>query len=134
MATEYDESGVLQVKEMKEAIHETHGLGEPELLKLIYTGKVLKNDQTIGSANIKEGAFVVVMVSKVFPHPLCAPLSTRLLLPDITEEACSRVCFLFCCCAPGPYSTTCVGGTADFSCPRCCSAPAYASYSIIEQV
>lgn len=54
---------------MKIAINATHGLGEPELLKLIYTGKILKDDQTIGSAKIKEGAFVVVMVSKVKSLP-----------------------------------------------------------------
>lgn len=63
----------LTVKELKEMANSTHSLGEPELLKLIYTGKVLKDDQTVGSANIKDGGFIVVMVSKKKKKPAAAP-------------------------------------------------------------
>lgn len=47
---------------MKTYIHEEIGLGEPDLIKLIHTGKVLKDDQTVSGAGIKDGTFIVVMV------------------------------------------------------------------------
>lgn len=68
----------LHVANLKQQINEQFGFGEPELLKLIYTGKVLKDDQTVSQAGIKEGGFIVVMVTKkkeqaAAPAPAPAP-------------------------------------------------------------
>ncbi|KNC86944.1 hypothetical protein SARC_00895 [Sphaeroforma arctica JP610] len=51
------------VLDLKNAINDREGLGAPEQQKLIHSGKILMNDNTLASYNIKEGDFVVVMVN-----------------------------------------------------------------------
>lgn len=53
-----------QVGELKARIESELNLGEPASQKLIFSGKILKDDQTLGSAKVKEGDFIVIMVSK----------------------------------------------------------------------
>lgn len=65
------EESILSVKEK---VQSTHGLAAPELQKLIFNGKVLKDDQTLQQAKVKEGGFIVLMVSKKqTPKPLPEP-------------------------------------------------------------
>jgi len=52
------------VHNFKEEIHKVHKLGEPDTQKLIYSGKILKDDQTLDDAKIKDGGFVVLMTKK----------------------------------------------------------------------
>jgi len=44
-----------------------HKLGEPDTQKLIYSGKILKDDQTLDDAKIRDGGFVVLMTKKPDP-------------------------------------------------------------------
>jgi hypothetical protein len=45
-------------------IHQTHNLGEPDSQKLIYSGKILRDEQTLSDAKIREGGFIVLMIKK----------------------------------------------------------------------
>jgi hypothetical protein len=55
------------VQNFTEEIHKVHKLGEPDTQKLIYSGKILKDDQTLDDAKIKDGGFVVLMTKKPDP-------------------------------------------------------------------
>jgi hypothetical protein len=57
----------MSVQTFKEEIHKVHKLGEPDTQKLIYSGKILKDDQTLDDAKIKDGGFVVLMTKKPDP-------------------------------------------------------------------
>lgn len=46
---------------------------EPQQQKLIYSGKILKDEESVGSYNIEEKGFVVCMVNKPKPKPTPAP-------------------------------------------------------------
>jgi len=66
------------ISALKEKIKEEKGW-EPSLQKLIYSGKILKDDETVGSYNIEEKGYVVCMVNKPKaekPAPAAAPPST----------------------------------------------------------
>lgn len=53
------------VADLKKKIHETKGAAfEPALLKLVHAGKILVDDSTLTGAGVKDGGFVVCMVSK----------------------------------------------------------------------
>jgi len=39
--------------------------------RLIFSGKILKNDQTLSACNIHENDFLVVMISKVYAYHHC---------------------------------------------------------------
>lgn len=52
------------VMEVKSAIHEKNGDFIVEKQKLIHAGKVLKDEQIISETGVKEGNFLVVMISK----------------------------------------------------------------------
>jgi UV excision repair protein RAD23 len=71
---------------LKTRIDQELSLGDPELQKLIYGGKVLKNEQTIAEAKVKENGFIVVMIAKKkppasvassVPVPSAAPTSAQ---------------------------------------------------------
>eukprot|EP00474_Spongospora_subterranea_P008546 CRZ09004.1 hypothetical protein [Spongospora subterranea] len=62
----------LTIGQVKVEISEKYGFGEPELIKLIYTGKILKDEVTVEQSNLQEGGFLVVMVSKK-KEPVAAP-------------------------------------------------------------
>ncbi|KAG5817268.1 hypothetical protein H9Q74_010641 [Fusarium xylarioides] len=51
------------ISAVKEKISAEKGW-EPKLQKLIYSGKILKDEETVGSYNIEEKGFVVCMVNK----------------------------------------------------------------------
>ncbi|KAH7023538.1 XPC-binding domain-containing protein [Ilyonectria destructans] len=52
------------ISAVKEKISAEKGW-DPKLQKLIYSGKILKDEETVGSYNIEEKGFVVCMVNKV---------------------------------------------------------------------
>ncbi|KAL5599683.1 hypothetical protein FOVSG1_007495 [Fusarium oxysporum f. sp. vasinfectum] len=56
------------ISAVKEKISAEKGW-EPKLQKLIYSGKILKDEETVGSYNIEEKGFVVCMVNKPKPKP-----------------------------------------------------------------
>ncbi|KAF4333700.1 UV excision repair Rad23 [Fusarium beomiforme] len=56
------------ISAVKEKISSEKGW-EPKLQKLIYSGKILKDEETVGSYNIEEKGFVVCMVNKPKPKP-----------------------------------------------------------------
>jgi UV excision repair protein RAD23 len=52
------------IRQVKEKIDQVHHLGPAASQKLIYVGKILNNEQTVGEIKIKPGDFLVVMTSK----------------------------------------------------------------------
>lgn len=58
-----DESNT--VAQVKEVIERTNAELPASSMKLIHSGKVLKDDDEIGSCNIKPADFLVVMIAKV---------------------------------------------------------------------
>ena len=60
------------VLDVKKALQQQHQLGEPDEQKLIHVGKILKDDQTLEAAKVKNNDLIVIMVSKkktVAPKP-----------------------------------------------------------------
>jgi UV excision repair protein RAD23 len=60
------------VAHVKQLIHERHNLGEPDLQKLIFSGKILADEQTLDDAKVKEGGFIVLMIKKEKAPPAAA--------------------------------------------------------------
>jgi UV excision repair protein RAD23 len=60
------------VAAVKQAIHHTHNLGEPDSQKLIFAGKILQDEQTLDEAKVKEGGFLVLMIKKEKTAPATA--------------------------------------------------------------
>ena len=52
------------VAQLKVKVHAAQGF-EPDTQKLIYAGKILKDDQALSTCGVKENDFLVCMVSKV---------------------------------------------------------------------
>jgi hypothetical protein len=53
------------VRDVKNRLNEQHAIGSPELLKLIFQGKVLADEDILnGSVNYSDDKFMVVMVAK----------------------------------------------------------------------
>jgi len=52
------------IRQVKEKIDQVHHLGPAATQKLIYVGKILNNEQTVGEIKIKPGDFLVVMAGK----------------------------------------------------------------------
>lgn len=65
----FEVDGTLSVAEFKGKVHEKHSLGAPETQKLIYNGKILKDDQTLDDSGVKDGGFIVLMIRKVKASP-----------------------------------------------------------------
>jgi UV excision repair protein RAD23 len=63
------------VESVKQKIHSIHNLGEPDSQKLIYSGKILQDGQTVGDAGVKEGGFLVLMIKK--DKPVKAPVEKK---------------------------------------------------------
>lgn len=59
------------ISAVKEKISAEKGW-DPKLQKLIYSGKILKDEETVASYNIEEKGFVVCMVNKPKPKPAAA--------------------------------------------------------------
>ncbi|KAK4192070.1 XPC-binding domain-containing protein [Podospora australis] len=59
---------------VKEKIQAERGW-DPKLQKLIYSGKVLKDEDTVESYKIEEKGFVVCVVNKPKPEPKAAPVA-----------------------------------------------------------
>jgi hypothetical protein len=78
-----------QIKQIKEKVEASLDLGLAANMKLIFAGKILKDDVTVEDAKIKANGILVCMVSKpkkrkVVPSPLLLPSSIprSLLSPD----------------------------------------------------
>ena len=69
----------------KQRIEEVKG-AETSLQKLIHAGKVLKDDATLADSGVKEGSFVVLMISK--------PKAVR--RRGIPDNDAARLCILSC--------------------------------------
>ncbi|PTD09445.1 hypothetical protein HYE67_007516 [Fusarium culmorum] len=78
------------ISAVKEKISAEKGW-QPQLQKLIYSGKILKDDETVGSYNIEEKGFVVCMVNKPKPtkpaESSAAPPATPAAPPTRTPAA-----------------------------------------------
>lgn len=70
-----------QISAVKEKIAAEKGW-DPKSQKLIYSGKILKDDDTVQSYNIEEKGFVVCMVNK--PRPAAAAPSAAAAAPPAT--------------------------------------------------
>ncbi|KAL7798448.1 XPC-binding domain-containing protein [Trichoderma ceciliae] len=70
-----------QISAVKEKISAEKGW-DPKSQKLIYSGKILKDDDTVQSYNIEEKGFVVCMVNK--PKPAAAPAPAAAAPPPAT--------------------------------------------------
>lgn len=75
---------VLQVLEAKGVIEATNAEFPAAQLKLIHSGKILKDESTLEEYQIKEDDFLVCMVTKVqffkkiSPYDFCASASLKL--------------------------------------------------------
>ncbi|KIP05586.1 hypothetical protein PHLGIDRAFT_128788 [Phlebiopsis gigantea 11061_1 CR5-6] len=74
-----DAEGSDTVADLKKKIEEDHG-HPAATQKLIYSGQVLSDDKTVGSCNIKEKGFLVLMVAKPKAEPKPAA-STSAAIP-----------------------------------------------------
>lgn len=77
------ESTVTQVKEQ---IEKELNLGEAASMKLIFSGKLLKDTQTMADAKVKDGDFMVVMVSAK-KKPAATPVAPAPATPAPAEPA-----------------------------------------------
>ena len=84
------------ILDVKKALQQQHQLGDPDEQKLIHVGKILKDDQTLDAAKVKNNDLIVIMISKkktVAPKPAepaaadAAPANRR----------CCRICSRLCC-------------------------------------
>jgi len=66
---EVDIDATASVLVLKTKLHTELALGEIDELKLINLGKILKNEQTLASANVKERTVIVLMISKIKKAP-----------------------------------------------------------------
>ena len=57
-------SGNVTIAALKDLIHSQYQLGELETQKLIFSGKILQDNQTLDEAKIKDGGFIVLMIKK----------------------------------------------------------------------
>ena len=70
------------VRDVKHRLNEQYAIGAPELLKLIFGGKILVDDETLnGTVDYSEDQFMVVMVSKA-KAPAAASPSASSAVPD----------------------------------------------------
>ncbi|KAJ1509508.1 hypothetical protein HMI54_015568 [Coelomomyces lativittatus] len=76
---------------VKQKLNESEGFSV-ESQKLIYSGKILNNEQTLETLNFKESEFMVVMVTK--PKPSSNPVASSSSTPTVTSAI------------PAPVSTT----------------------------
>ncbi|KAL2123014.1 hypothetical protein VTJ04DRAFT_3469 [Mycothermus thermophilus] len=60
------------ISTVKQRLSEERGW-DPKLLKLIYSGKILKDEDTVETYKIEEKGFVVCVVNKPKPEPKAAP-------------------------------------------------------------
>ncbi|KJZ78913.1 hypothetical protein HIM_01686 [Hirsutella minnesotensis 3608] len=65
-----------QISAVKEKISAEKGW-EPKYQKLIYSGKILKDDETVASYNIEEKGFVVCMVNKPKDKPTASAAASE---------------------------------------------------------
>lgn len=79
-----------KVEELKKKITAIKPEYPADSTKLIYSGKIMQDDQPVGEYGIKEGEFVVVMASKpkpAAPAPAPAPEPTATPAPAATPAA-----------------------------------------------
>lgn len=74
------------IGEVKEKISKEKGW-EPSLQKLIYSGKILQDANTVESYNIEEKGFIVCMVSKPKPAPASSSAAASSAKPPSTPTA-----------------------------------------------
>lgn len=130
---------------MKEKVESTLSLGPAANQKLIFAGKILKNDQTVADCNIKENDFLVVMVSKAkrkaptpseekadTPAPTAAPVSaaTSATTTDVPAPAPAAAAPALAAPAPAataPPTTTPAPAPVAAAAPAPAEAPAAAA-------
>lgn len=97
------------VADLKKKIHDTKGAAfEPALLKLVHAGKILVDDSGLAAAGVKDGGFVVCMVSKV-----------KVGWMQVSEESSTPVCFNR-VARPRTHRCDCLPPLQPL---RCCSRP-----------
>ncbi|KAI1398442.1 UV excision repair protein Rad23 [Hypoxylon fuscum] len=69
------------ISALKQKVSEEKGW-DPKALKLIYSGKILKDDDTVAAHKIEEKGYVVCMVSKPKPAPAAAAASSSSAPPE----------------------------------------------------
>jgi UV excision repair protein RAD23 len=100
------------VRDVKNRLNELHAIGSPELLKLIFQGKVLADEETLnGTVNYAEDKFMVVMVSKA-------------KVPSAAASAASPAASIPASDAAQPASSTPAPAPAPVSAPASAPAPA----------
>lgn len=76
------------VSAVKQRISEEKGW-DPKAQKLIYSGKILKDDDTVESYKIEEKGFVVCMVNKPKPAPAAAAPAASSSTPSVPQTPAS---------------------------------------------
>ncbi|KAI2615473.1 UV excision repair protein Rad23 [Hypoxylon sp. NC1633] len=69
------------ISTLKQRVAEEKGW-DPKALKLIYSGKILKDEDTVSAHKIEEKGYVVCMVSKPKPAPAAAAASSSSAVPE----------------------------------------------------
>ncbi|KAM7204016.1 hypothetical protein V8F20_003714 [Naviculisporaceae sp. PSN 640] len=77
------------ISAVKQKICDEHGW-DPKTQKLIYSGKILKDEETVESYKIEEKGFVVCVVNKPKPAPAAAPAASSSAPPATPAQAPSQ--------------------------------------------
>lgn len=114
---------------LKEKIRDAHG-HDVNSQKIIYSGKVLSDDKTIASCEIKEKDFLVLMVSKLKPNfsaSTAGPAATPVAVTSSASTPPAAVA------SPASAPTPAAPPPAPIPAPAPASAPASTSPSSLQQ-
>ena len=125
------------VLDVKRALQQQHQLGDPDEQKLIHVGKILKDEQTLDAAKVKNNDLIVVMISKkktAAPKPAEAAAATApaaatepAAVAPPAASAASTATSATTAAAPPAASTTASPAPAASTTPAATPAPAAAA-------
>ena len=112
------------VRDVKNLLNEQHAIGSPELLKLIFQGKVLSDEETLsGTVSYAEDKFMVVMVTKPKAPAAAAAASPAVsAAPAVSAPASDAV-------QPAPSASAPASASSPAAAPAPAAAPVAAPAS-----
>ena len=124
------------ILDVKKALQQQHQLGDPDEQKLIHVGKILKDDQTLDAAKVKNNDLIVIMISKkktVAPKPAepaaadAAPATAAAVASAPASAASTATSAAPAAAAASSAASTTTSSPAPSPAPAASSAPAPAA-------